>query len=322
MLLAVSAPSSVKAKSKDKLVDKIAAVVGTQIILFSEVLEQAAPALQEIEKMSQGAQGVSGLLGGRKDTAIKETLNRMIDDEIFLIEAREMELAVTQEELDVAVANVARENNLDVPALKNAIKEQGMDFLTYRNQLRRQLTRFKVLNLRVRSRIKITDAEARQHYNDQVRDIRATGTYEGAHILVRATGDQPAAEVAKAKRRAEAILERLEKGEAFAEVARKESEDSATAPHGGSLGMRTPGTIPAVLEKAFFDLEPGEVAGPIRTPAGFHLIKLNAREALGVMPFKEVKDKIVMALQEEEMERQAAIWIKEQRARIFIDVRM
>ena len=159
----VIAPVAPRAKTQDQLVDKIAAVVGTQIILLSEVLKQAEPALKEIDKVAQGDRGMAGLMGGKKSAVLKETLNRMVDDEIFLIEAREMELTVTQEELDAAVENMARENNVDIPTLKQAIEQQGMDYLTYRNQLRRQLTRYKVLNLRVRSRIKITDAEARQH---------------------------------------------------------------------------------------------------------------------------------------------------------------
>ncbi len=303
------------------LVDRIAAVVGSQIILFSDVLEQAKPALNELDKAAQ-ERGLSGLMSGRRDSVIKESLTQMIDDEIFLHEAREMKITVTQEELDAAMEGMARENGIDLEQLKQAIQAQGMDYLTYRNQLRKQLTRYKVLNMRVRSRIKISEAEARQHYNDQVRSIRATGTFEGAHILIRATASEPAGKVAKAKRRAEEILGRLKAGEDFAVVARKESEDQATAPYGGNLGTLQPGKIPATLERAFFDLEPNEIAGTIRTAAGFHIIKLIAREALGVLPFKQVKDKIIMDLQEEEMQRQAAIWLKEQRSRIFIDVRL
>jgi peptidyl-prolyl cis-trans isomerase SurA len=266
--------------------------------------------------------GGGALVEGRIEGKIKETLEIMIDDEIYKQEAREMAVAVTTEELDAAIENMARENNIDVPTLKQALKAQGMDYLTYRNQLRKQLTRYKVLNLRVRSRIKISDTEARQHYNDQVRDIRATGTFEGAHILIRVSQSASASEAAAARKRVESILARINEGESFANLAKDLSEDKVTAVYGGSLGERNKGEIPSVLERAFFDLEVGEVAGPIRTPAGFHIVKLNDREALGVMPFAKVKNKIILDLQEEEMQRQAAIWLKEQRARMFIDIRI
>lgn len=303
------------------VVDKIAAVVGDRIILLSEVMEEAAPVIREIEQAN--AQGSMGnLMGNRVDEQVKQVLDSMIDDAIFEREAREMKIAVTQAELDQAVANMARENGLDMASFKQAVEAQGMDYLSYRNKLRSQLMKFKILNMRVRSRVKISDAEARQHYNDQVRDIRATGTYEGAHILFRAPLDASAQVAAKAKLKAEAVIERVKNGEDFAEIAKAESEDAATAPFGGSLGEQKPGNIPAVLERAFVDLEVGEIAGPIRTPAGFHVVRLNAREELGVMPFSEVKDRIIQQMQEKEMQRQSEIWLKDLRSRIFIDVRM
>jgi peptidyl-prolyl cis-trans isomerase SurA len=319
-LLSLLSAAPVFAKTDDPVVDKIAAVVGDQIILLSEVMEQAAPMIRELEQAGQGAG--AELLESKMQRQIKEILDGMIDDAIFEREAREMKITVTQDEIDRAVENMARENNIDMPTFKQAIEAQGMDYLTYRSRLRSQLMKFKILNLRVRSRVKISDTEARQHYNDQVRDIRATGTYEGAHILIRAPLRASAKEAADAKRRAEDILARLEKGADFAEMAKAESEDAATAPGGGSLGARRPGSIPRVLERAFFDLEVGEIGGPIRTPAGFHIIRLNEREDLGVMPFKEAREKIVQSLQEEEMQRQSDIWLKELRSRIFIDVRM
>ena len=304
----------------EKVVDKIAAIVGDQIILLSDVMKNAAAVLQELERTRQGLGG--DLMEGKSEAKIKEALDMMIDDEIFKQEAREMALSVTTEELDAAIENMARENNIDVPTLKQALQAQGMEYLAYRNQIRKQLTRYKVLNLRVRSRIKISEAEARQHYNDQVRDIRSTGTYEGAHILIRVPPTVSASKAAIARKKAESILKRLNNGESFETLAEQLSEDSATADLGGSLGERKKGDIPPSLERAFFDLEEGEVSGPIRTTAGFHILKLNKREALGVMPFNEVKDRIIQDLQEEEMQRQAGIWLKERRSRMFIDIRI
>ena len=321
ILFLFTAPAHLLASDDEQIVDKIAAIVGDQIILLSDVMEEAQAAIKELQQTSEKIGG-NALVEGRVDVKIKEALNRIIDDEIYKQEAKEMAIAVTTEELDAAIENMARENGIDVPTLKQAIKAQGMEYLTYRNQLRKQLTRYKVLNLRVRSRIKISDTEARQHYNDQVRDIRATGSFEGAHILIRVPARASAAIAADARARAEAILTRIRNGESFEELAKEVSEDHVTAVYGGSLGERNKGEIPSILERAFFDMEIGEVTGPVRTPAGFHIIKLRNREALGVMPFAKVKDKIIQDLQEEEMERQAGIWLKEQRARMFIDIRI
>ena len=179
-----------------------------------------------------------------------------------------------------------------------------------------------MLNLKVRVRIKISDVEARQYYNDQVREVRADGWYEGAHILVKLSPDARAAETAKARKRAEEILAQIRGGRTFAAVAKSVSEDQATAVHGGSLGKRQPGEIPEALESVFIDMEEGELVGPVRTSAGFHILTLNKREELGVAPFSEVKGRILAQLSQEEMVRQEKIWLKELRNKTFIDIRM
>ncbi len=302
-------------------VDKIAAVVGGEIILMSDVAKEAKAAIEQMQRESE-QKGTSPFAEGRTEIILKSTLDSMIDDEVFTQEAKEMEISVTQEELDQTVANMAAENNIDVPTLKKAVEAQGMDYMGYRNQLRRQLIRYKVLNLRVRSRIKITEAEARQHYNDQVRSIRSSGSFEGAHILLRLSPAASAAEAAAARKRIEEIHQEILHGVDFAIAAQKYSQDKVTAPYGGSLGRRNPGEIPSTLERAFVDMEVGEILGPIRTSAGFHLLRLNNRDALDVVPFAQVKDKLILELQEEEMKRQADIWLKERRARMFISVRL
>jgi peptidyl-prolyl cis-trans isomerase SurA len=319
-VLAISASAISEIKSP-KPVDRIAAVVGGDIILLSEVQKEAAPALKEIDAAE--SQGGPNLLVERKRAKLyKDTLDEMINDTLIAAEARDMQLEVGTEEIDRAIERMADENNIDRDTFLEAVKAQGTDVLSYRATLRKQILRYKVLNLRVRGRVKISEAEARQYYNDQVRDVRATGSFEGAHILIRVDGENRAAEVAAARKRAEEIIARIQHGEDFAEAAKTESEDKTTAPRGGSLGALRPGTIPPVLDRAFLDLEKGEIAGPIRTTAGYHIIKLINREALGVQRFAEVKGRIMAQLAQDEMIRQEKIWIKELKIKTFIDIRL
>jgi peptidyl-prolyl cis-trans isomerase SurA len=303
----------------DEVVDRIAAVVGSEIILLSEVLERAIPLFEEMERSSKGPTEL--MLDQRRDKVIKEVVQHMIDDELIAGVALEMQLSVTAAEIDSAMENMAAQNGVDIKTLAQAIKAQGMNVLTYRGQLRKQILRYKVLNLRIRGRIKITEAEARQFYNDQVRDVRANGKFEGAHILVRLGEGAGAADTKEANGRAQQIKDRISEGEEFAEVARTESEDKVTAPRGGSLGELDPGVIPSTLDRAFLDLEVDEIAGPIRTAAGFHVIKLISRENT-VQPFSEVKDRILSHLGQQEMARQEKVWLNELRLRTFIDVRL
>lgn len=302
-------------------VDRIAAVVGEEIILLSEVRDRAAPRLAELQKAaSQG--GGALMLEQRGGKILAETLDEMIDEQLVTLQAREMKITVETEEVETAIANMAAENGVDLQTFERALEARGKDMTTYRAEMRRDLLMFKVLNLRIRGRVKVTDDEARQYYNDQVRDVRATGTFEGAHILVRVPEDARPSEVARLRRHAEELRARIEGGEEFAEVAEQESDDEATKARGGSLGRLKPGQLPKVLDRAFLDLEAGELAGPLRSSAGFHVIRLNERQALGVQPFSEVKNRIVGQLMQDEMVRQQKIWLKELRLRTFVDTRL
>ncbi|MDD5307640.1 MAG: peptidylprolyl isomerase [Deltaproteobacteria bacterium] len=315
--LALAAPALGQDGAKGRVVDRIAAVIGSDIILASEAALKAAPQLTEFEKA-----GGDTLIGGDKKRAqlLRDALEKLIDAELVKQQAVEMKITVAGEEVDRAIENIARENNVDVETLRRAVVTQGMDYLAYRNNLRDEILRFKVLNLRVRGRVKISDAEARQYYNDQVREIRVKGTFEGAHVLVRVPEGARPAEVAAARKKAEAILTRVRGGERFEDVARAESDDKATVEGGGSLGLKSPGQLPKVLDREFLDMEPGEVAGPIRTAAGFHVLKLVSREALGVQKFSEVKDRIMSQLAKDAMARQEQIWLKELRLKTYIEI--
>lgn len=302
-------------------VDRIVAVVGSEIILLSEVRERAEPQFEELRKAAEQGGGAL-LLEQRGGKILAETLDQMIDEKLVTQQAREMKLTVETAEVETAIANMAAENGVDLQTFERALEARGKDMTTYRAEMRRDLLMFKVLNLRIRGRVKVSEDEARQYYNDQVRDVRATGTFEGAHILVRVPPGARPSEVAKLRKRAEELRARVEAGEEFAEVAEQESDDDVTGPRGGALGRMKPGELPKVLDRAFLDLEAGELAGPLRSPAGFHIIYLIERQALGVQPFAEVKNRIIGQLMQDEMVRQQKIWIKELRLRTFIDIRL
>jgi parvulin-like peptidyl-prolyl isomerase len=306
-----------------RTVDRIAAVVGTEIVLLSEVALRAKPQLAELEQAkAKGENAPAMMIERRRGQIFEEALGEIIDDYLVRQQADQMKVKVSTEEVEAAIANMARENGIDLETFEQVLMSRGTDMISYRSEMRRNLLRYKVLNLRVRGRVSITDDEARQYYNDQVRNVRATGTFEGAHILIRVSPDAKAIDVAKLKKRAEEVRGRVAAGEDFADVARELSQDEKTAAKGGSLGTLRTGKLAPAVDRAFLDLEPGEIAGPVRTAAGFHVVRLVDREALGVQPFSEVKNRILNQLMQEEMERQQKIWLKELRRQTFIEERL
>jgi peptidyl-prolyl cis-trans isomerase SurA len=311
-----SAPLRADNEPRGIRVDGIAAVVGSQVILLSEVYVQARPMLKEAETQA------GNLSAAQRKELLKTALDEMIDDRLVAEQAAEMQVQVTTEEVETAILSMARENGLDMPTFERALESQGTTMMEYRASMRRELLKYKVINLRVRGRVKLGEAEAREYYNTLVRDVRASGSFVGAHILIRVPADARNADIARLRKEAVALKEKLISGASFAELARAHSQDTVTAPRGGTLGRRMPGDLPRTLDAAFQDLEEGEISGPVRTSAGFHIIKVLERENLGVQPFAEVKNRILGQLMQDEMMRQQKIWLGELRARTFIDIRL
>jgi peptidyl-prolyl cis-trans isomerase SurA len=296
--------------------DGIAAIVGDEIVLLSEVHRRMEITAQQMQ-MSPGQQE-----GPPLGEVEKQALSDIIDERLVSIEAREMQIEVTDQEIDAAIQNMAAQNNMDMETFRSAVEAQGTSFAQYRLSMRGDLLKYKVMNMRVRGRVNISEEKAREFYNVQVRDVRRSASFEGAHILIRVPRDARAIEVAKLRKKAVELLARINKGASFEEVAMEVSEDSVTAPYGGHLGHRMPGEIPNALDAVFLDMEPGEVSGPVKSAAGFHLLKLVSREETGVKPFAEVKNLIIGQLTQKEMDRQQTLWLQELRKKTFIKERI
>ncbi|MBN2342613.1 MAG: peptidylprolyl isomerase [Deltaproteobacteria bacterium] len=296
--------------------DGIAATVGDEIILLSDVHARMEITMQQLAANPART----------KPPAPKEVENRalqdLIDDILVKQQAKEMQIETTDQEVDAAITNMAQQNNMDKETFRQALEAQGTSMEQYKVTIRSDLLKFKVMNMRVRSRVNITDDKAREFYNTQVRDVRRSAEFEGAHILLRIPSAARAIEVAKLREKAVALTKRIKEGASFEELAMTESEDTVTAKFGGHLGKRMPGEIPNALDAVFLDMEPGEIVGPIKSSAGFHILKLVSREDIGVKPFSEVKHIIVGQLTQREMERQQELWLKELRKKTFINIRI
>ncbi len=120
----------------------------------------------------------------------------------------------------------------------------------------------------------VTDADIEAAYQERLREFEQPERRRAAHILVRvpAVGGSAAEDGAKAK--AEAALQRVKAGADFGQVAREVSEDTATAPRGGELGMVARGEMVPAFEELAFSLKVGEVGGPVRSPFGYHVVKV------------------------------------------------
>src|SRR5581483_12010377 len=187
--------------------------------------------------------------------------------------------------------------------LREALRAQGMTMAAYRSDLKKQLLRFRVLNIAVGSRVNISDEEVKAYYDRHLKD----GTnvqVRASHIFIAIPDGADAAAVREKEAQARKILERARSGEDFAKLARELSDDPATRSEGGDLGYFGKDMLPKPIEEMVFAMKPGEIRGPVRADRGFHVIKLVDRKVKDAKPLAEVQDDVRMQLRQKEMERQ------------------
>lgn len=298
-----------------RVVEKIAAVVGDEIILGSEVEEKAAPLLAEVARESDVGQRAA-----RASALRREVLERMIDDALILQEATELRLSVTSEQVDASIDEIKRQNNMDDDQLRQALAGQGMSMATYRQDLKRQLLRFRVINIAVGSKVTISDDDVKNYYE---RHMKGDGALQvkASHIFIAIPDGADAGVVAEKQALARKLLERAKAGEDFAALAKEFSDDAATRGDGGDLGYFGKDMLPKPIEELVFSMKPGEIRGPLRADRGFHVILLVDRRQKPAKPLDEVKDDIRMQLRQREMDKQTKTYLAELRKKTLIDIR-
>jgi peptidyl-prolyl cis-trans isomerase SurA len=298
-----------------RVVEKIAAVVGDSIILGSEIEEKAAPLLAEVARLPEASKRTA-----RAAALRREVLERLIDDELILQQATELKLTVTSEQVDASIEEIKRQNNIDDDQLREALRAQGMSMAAYRADLKKQLLRFRVINIAVGSRVTISDDDVKTYYDRHMKD-GANVQVRASHIFIAIPENADAAVVAEKQAQAKKLLDRALGGEDFAKLAREASDDPATRAEGGDLGYFGKDMLPKAIEEMVFAMKVGDVRGPVRADRGFHVIKLVDRKTKDPKPLDEVKDDVRMQLRQKEMERQTKSYLAELRKKTLVDIR-
>ncbi len=246
--------------------DYILAVVNQELVTASELQAR-------IERVRADATRQRATLPP-EDQLKREVLDALIDERVQLTHARESGTRIDDAELDRAVNNVAVQNQITMPQLRERLRKEGIDYARFRNNVRDQLLTERVREREVQGRIRVTDAEIDALLDERRAAAHATAEYNIAQILVGVPDGASAEETARRRERAEGAKKRIAGGEAFEAVARELSEDANRAA-GGVLGLRSAERLPDVFVEVVRNLKVGDVAPELlRTGAGFHLLKL------------------------------------------------
>jgi peptidyl-prolyl cis-trans isomerase SurA len=303
------------AAASARVVEKIAALVGDDIILQSEVEDRAAPMLAEIAAIANPSEREA-----RGNAIRREVLERLVQDQLLAQQATELKLTVSSDEIDRAIEQIKRDYGLDDTQLKDELRKQGLSMASYRQNTKKEILKYRVLNIAVGSKINVGDSEVQSYYDRHMKS--ANVQVRASHIFIAIPEDADNATVLDREKLAKSLLARAQKGEEFAKLAREYSEDSGTRNEGGDLGFIGRDILPKPLEELVFSMRVGDVRGPVRADRGFHVIKLVDKRTKEAKPFAEVQDEIRSRLRQREMERQTKIYLGDLRKKILVDIRL
>lgn len=312
------------------VVEKVIAVVGDQAIFLSDLRERTRPYFRQIVKqLPPGPQRAAA-----ESSMNKDMLNRMIEEELEAQAAERTKTKVAAEDVDNALKTIAAQQQMSVPNLIELNEQRsGMSEQDYRDELRRQILEGKMLNLRVRGKIRITEEDLRNTYRDAVKEERGHLEYHPAWIVLRVLPGSSEAAVAERRAMAAQIAERARDGESFAALAKQYSDDTATRDKGGDLGIRAPIKTPAAqtgkrqvlaqeLEDVVMKLDPGEISDPVEIGDAIGVIQLVSRQKSQYSSFDDARDEMVQRLENDLLAKEKEQWIDELKHRTHVEKRM
>ena len=252
-----------------ELLDRIAAIVNDGLVLKSELdaqMDAVTKRLQE-QKVELPSQSVLK----------QQVLDRLILQEIQSQHAKRVGLTVSDEQLNSALQEIASRNKIPFDQLPTALAAQGVDYKQYRESMRKELTLSTLRQRDVISHINVSPHELEQFLARQ-QTSAANDEFNVSHILLSLPEAATPQQLEDITKKAQDLAARASKGEDFGQLAIANS-NSQTALDGGALGWRKGTQLPEFILQLVTKMKPGEVSEPVRTPSGFHIVKLNERRS-------------------------------------------
>lgn len=249
-----------------QVVDKVAAVVNNGVVLESDV-----DGLMQSVKLNAGQAGQQL----PDDATLRhQILERLIMDQIVLQMGQKMGVKISDDQLDQAIANIAKQNNMTMDQMRSRLAYDGINYSTYRNQIRKEMLISEVRNNEVRRRITVLPQEV-ETLAKQIGDQNDASTELNlSHILIPLPENPTSEQVAEAQDQANSVVQQARSGADFGKLAITYSADQQ-ALKGGQMGWGRIQELPGIFAQALSTAKKGDIVGPIRSGVGFHILKIN-----------------------------------------------
>ena len=248
-----------------EVLGKIVAVVEDDVILEQELEKETADIAQKIQA-SHAQMPPESILR-------KQVLEKMIIDKLQRQLAEKAGITVTEEILNNSVADIAQRNNMSVEQFRAELDRLGQSYKSFLDNMRNEIIINQLRSREIGGRIKVTDREVEHFMETQEHAGNEAIQYHLGHILIAVKEAASASLIQKAQSKADELVKKLRAGQDFTQTALSDSEDG-NALKGGDLGWRTLKDVPTLFSDKVSQMSSGEVSDPIRSPSGFHIIKM------------------------------------------------
>lgn len=255
---------AVAQRARIELVDRIIAVVNNDVITQFEFNER----LRVVQRQLEG----QGIKMPPRDILEKQLLERVINEKVQLQFAAETGIRIDDATLDRALGRIAEGNRMSLDSFRQALEKDGVSFAKFREDIRNEIILTRVKEREADNRVTVTEGEVEHFFANQAAHDNDT-EYNIGHILIQVPERASPEQIQARKARAEQALNELKKGADFAQVSASFS-DAQNALQGGELGWRSASRLPQLFSDALNTLQPGQFSPLLRSPNGFHLLKL------------------------------------------------
>ena len=291
LLLLAAATSNAQTK-----LDGIVAIVDESVITERDLADRIDRIKSDFER--------SGRRLPSEDVLRRQVLEALINDSLLLQEAQRRGIKITEGQLNQTMQRLARKNELTLSEFREAMIAEGMDYDKYRETVRRELTMSALSQQYGQRNATISETEV----DDFIKlSGAASGNYEYqlSHILIALPDAATPEQINEAMGKAKTIMEKLDEGAKFDELANDFSSGD-NALQGGDLGWRKKAEIPSLFTSDVLTMEPGDFAGPIRSASGFHIVYLKDRRDLAVTISNQTRSRHILIKTNELISEQEA----------------
>jgi parvulin-like peptidyl-prolyl isomerase len=314
VILAVQSGGALAWAQRTQLVDGVAAIINDEIITITDVRDAMA---LEAEQVAQQLSGVAR--DEQLKVLFKRTLTSLVDVQLQLARARQLNLKVTDEDVNRQIETLKQQNQLVDEQFLQLLKSRGLTLEAYKKQVHEGLLVAKTVNAEVRSRLTVLDSELQEAYKAKQQQYKVAGGQTVSHILFLFPPFPTEADEQRLRTKAEGVLQQIRSGGNFAALARQYS-DGPSAETNGLLGTFQPGELLPGFEEAVAQLQPGQISDVVRTRVGFHIIRLEARQAGGSRPFEEVQEELKSDILRDKTERKYLEWLESLRQQAYVKI--